>query len=218
MFHSLINLSQESPHIQILLDGAKKLPNVLNSSGSNDYSEKHCSAMLYDFHILQMSMQIPLPVASSMQTLPEELIPDFFNDNLDQTLTFINDQLFELVHSIFKTLRLPAKNHHVPSHIQNLNTLKLVKYLESIFYYCPLSISELFASIHAHNKNQEEYLTYFPFSLDQFYSYLTYSVQSTNFDHSLKIEKRLVYFLLSSCSNFFISIYKKKKITISFLS
>ena len=132
MFHSLINLSQESPHIQILLDGAKKLPKI-NSSNSNDYSEKHCSAMLFDFHILQMSMQISLPVTSPMQTLPEELIPDFFNDNLDQTLTFINEQLFELVHSIFKTLKLPAKNHHVPSHIQNLNTLKLVKYLESNF-------------------------------------------------------------------------------------
>ena len=25
MFHSLINLSQESPHIKILLDGAKKI-------------------------------------------------------------------------------------------------------------------------------------------------------------------------------------------------
>ena len=25
MFHSLINLSQESPHIQILLDGAKRI-------------------------------------------------------------------------------------------------------------------------------------------------------------------------------------------------
>ena len=47
MFHSLINLSQESPHIQILLDGAKQLPNVLNSSGSNDYSEKtlFCNAL-----------------------------------------------------------------------------------------------------------------------------------------------------------------------------